>query len=975
MSADPIPDAHRLLAETDWLRSLARSLVGTTDADDLCQATLVAALERAPKTGDGLRPWLASVARRLSARMHRSKARQAVRERASARHEAIPSAAELVQQAATQKAVVAAVLQLDEPYRETVLLRYWHGLSNRELAAHCGVPLETARTRLKRALATLRARLDQDRGSRAAWAPAVGAFGGAMSNAPNVTRDLIASGGATASWISGVFSMSVKTKLTILAAAAVALLAYATVWSGTPNARAPEAPAAPPTPLVASDDPGAEDQQAETPGAREAVAEPTTAAANATTGALVVRVVYDDAPLAEVGVRALAGATTDRHFGSVLARTDTDGRARFPALDPGACSVWTDRGRTDTSFYRPEIVAGTTTELVIDLKPGIDLEGLVVAPDGTAVAGAEVYLSAIVFMSGDADPVATTDARGRFELRGCNPKCMLGARAFGYTQAPMRLIAGRAGATVPVRLELGSAGGGVTGQVVDRDGEPVSRAVVRIGTGGRNVSVGRQAGAAQDRTETDGKFAIIGVPPGEHTVAVRAPDYGMWTGSCSVDANAMTPLHITILDGVSCTGTVTAEGGSPVPGAHVHAGKRDTLSWFSTRTDAEGRYRFQGLPAGPLEIAAEQSKGGRAKTELYGSPGQSLTWDARLSNGIGLVGRVVLESGEPVVGADVIAVAPTSREGWLRSATSGKDGRFVIHTCPEGAELRVEVYGANIERATVAGVDPLVGELVVRTRPADARNVTIRGTVLGPHGSPCGEAMAWVLSRPGPNSGFKPCDENGGFEIGRLRPGEHRLCVRSENYPDFETELRRLAAHETWDVGVIRLVEGGRVRVELSGERSGYLSMIVLDEAGDYAGRVANREGAKVSKPLAPGRYRLSVTDAEAACQVIPFEVRAGETARLDVRFTAGLVQVIEVASPFDDEITRDIQIAVHSSEGELVAQSSRGIRGNGTVTFRCAFAAGDYTVSATCGGRRGSARFQVAAAATDAAPVRVSIH
>src|SRR5436190_1898691 len=73
--------------------------------------------------------------------------------------------------------VVAAVLALEEPYRECVLLRYFEELSPRAIAARQRVPLETARTRLKRALELLRARLDREYGGeRGAWGAALAPF-------------------------------------------------------------------------------------------------------------------------------------------------------------------------------------------------------------------------------------------------------------------------------------------------------------------------------------------------------------------------------------------------------------------------------------------------------------------------------------------------------------------------------------------------------------------------------------------------------------------------------------------------------------------------------------------------------------------------------------------------------------------------------------------------------------------------------
>ena len=58
------------------------------------------------------------------------------------------------------------VLALPEPYRGTVLLRYYEEASLREIAERQAAPLETVRTRLRRAHALLRDRRTSTRDCR-----------------------------------------------------------------------------------------------------------------------------------------------------------------------------------------------------------------------------------------------------------------------------------------------------------------------------------------------------------------------------------------------------------------------------------------------------------------------------------------------------------------------------------------------------------------------------------------------------------------------------------------------------------------------------------------------------------------------------------------------------------------------------------------------------------------------------------------
>lgn len=165
---DPTPEA--LLAERAWAERLARRLVRDAAlAEDLAQEATLRALERAPR--NGLRAWLGGVVRNLAQQGRRERGRRARREELAARPEALPSAADALQRLAVQQDVVRAVLGLTEPYRSTVVLRFYEGLPPRAIAARQGLPVATVKTRLARGLALLREQLDGEHGGDGrAWA-------------------------------------------------------------------------------------------------------------------------------------------------------------------------------------------------------------------------------------------------------------------------------------------------------------------------------------------------------------------------------------------------------------------------------------------------------------------------------------------------------------------------------------------------------------------------------------------------------------------------------------------------------------------------------------------------------------------------------------------------------------------------------------------------------------------------------------
>lgn len=163
---------EELLGHAQWLRRLAVNLAGDeTCADDVMQDAWVAALgDRVPVQADRALPWLRGAIRKLAARTHRDRFRRARRERLVARSERLLQPDSLVERAELQQRIASAVLELGEPYRETVLLRFYEDLTPAEIASRLGIPVATVWTRLSRALERLRGGLDRAyRGDRQAW--------------------------------------------------------------------------------------------------------------------------------------------------------------------------------------------------------------------------------------------------------------------------------------------------------------------------------------------------------------------------------------------------------------------------------------------------------------------------------------------------------------------------------------------------------------------------------------------------------------------------------------------------------------------------------------------------------------------------------------------------------------------------------------------------------------------------------------
>ena len=126
MSHDTPIAPEKLLAHSGWVQALARQLVrDESTADDLVQDTWLAALRRPPRRSGPLRGWLSTVLRNRARETHRRESRRVRRETEAALPERTLDAAEVVARADAHKDVVLAVLALEEPYRTTILFRYF----------------------------------------------------------------------------------------------------------------------------------------------------------------------------------------------------------------------------------------------------------------------------------------------------------------------------------------------------------------------------------------------------------------------------------------------------------------------------------------------------------------------------------------------------------------------------------------------------------------------------------------------------------------------------------------------------------------------------------------------------------------------------------------------------------------------------------------------------------------------------------
>jgi RNA polymerase sigma factor (sigma-70 family) len=385
-------DLTALLAETAWTRTLARSLAADgVLAEELVQDAWVAALERAPSTERSVRGWLAAVLRNRLSDLRREAGSRARREREAARPEALPSAHDVLVRATLQRELVEAVLELDEPYRTTVLLRFFEDLPQREIARRMQTTSATVNSRLMRALDKLRARPARG-GGRAAWLQALVPLLREPTLAPVVTL--------------GVPAM----KLAAAVVVALSVLLGFSLWRRAPVEGRTE-PSAVATGLVAEldaeprvpeDAPGSVPSAAETPpaSARTSAARPASearpsapAAASGEARTLRGRVL-DPFGSGVAGVAlVLEHSSGASGFAGTGARCTTGPGGWFEVdVDAPADAIVADDPRFATVLAGMARVQGATQPLVV-VAPRIQLAGSVLDEAGAPIEGAGLELA------------------------------------------------------------------------------------------------------------------------------------------------------------------------------------------------------------------------------------------------------------------------------------------------------------------------------------------------------------------------------------------------------------------------------------------------------------------------------------------------------------------------------------------------------------------------------------------------------
>ncbi len=519
MSDTSIPTNDLLLQHVGWLRGLAHSLVRDADlADDLTQEVVVRALEQQPQRIGMVRGWLATVLRNLVSERHRRDRARESRERASARPEPTPPTDELVERLHVQRQLAEAIYALEEPFRTTVLLRFYENLPPRKIAARQGVPVATVKSRLHRGLAMLRTRLDESYGSdRRAWVCALLPLANRIGPVAAVTT---------------VGGIAVNTKLWIIGAAALVVGAFF-AW---PEDLRPQ------DGTVVVRDGGDDDATRLGRGSGGDAGEGR--GADAKRSRVVAAPAEEPAPKGQQTVRGRIVDGDGLGVTGLPIRCSDPGRDFVTSGTSGWFSVNTDRETLRLEVADAEWVtvraghwrAGATIDPIVVAARALSLSGHVVDESGNALADAEVSLSLpsdfrtrfteLLDASFQPSWSAGAEDDGTFSLERL--PAISGATLFATCEGFEPKVLDLPLVSVQMlefRLACADASGSETalhGRVVRPDGSPASRARVACGTAMTRTN--DRGFFAFDRRELERGDEILAVEPGYQPATQEQPD-------------------------------------------------------------------------------------------------------------------------------------------------------------------------------------------------------------------------------------------------------------------------------------------------------------------------------------------------------------------------------------------------------------------------------------------------------------------
>lgn len=682
-----------LLAHEPLVRGVARAILrGDPEVDDVVQDTWVAALESGPREPRAAPAWLRSVARHRALNVVRERRRRARREEAVARSEGVPDVAEIAEREALRRRLVELILSADEPYRTTLLLRFYEDLPARVVAARLGVSVETVKTRIRRGLDRLRRRMGTGRQDVRS-----GLLGLAGLGATESIGAVGVAGGAI-----------VGTKTILVGVGLLLLVAVGARWATRAGDGEPG------TPLETTvEPPGSSEPLDPThPSLKGRSSPEDTASADLPRGA-VRGLVVDPAgtPVADVSVRVVA-ADAAPHVSSTIAEPEPRGEGFVTLSGADGTFVLASRPADTTRLLllRVGYEMAVREPAVFDdalaritLRPGRVLDGRVETADGLPIPVATLTSKGRTADGRGIRYQVASDARGRFRFRYLPAGALdLYAGAAGYEGTRHEVGADETGAPIVVTLTRTA----LLVHVVDAETQrPIANAgaVLETPDGAYRMGLGRLEKTAGGAAHPPGWLTLLhfggdyAFPHPRGELFVVAPGYRTERRTV-VREPLREPPGLTVemhreTDEVALAGAVTGGRGVtlevrvPLPPTWMESGDESLPLLCAAAAEVNGSFALRGIPPGRYRLVVRSEDAAQRSLDVT-APRTDLRID------LSPAGRLVVQV-EPPEAVWVHLEQPGATAHFV--VRSDAEGRAAFESLPPGS-YRATVTASNRSR-------------------------------------------------------------------------------------------------------------------------------------------------------------------------------------------------------------------------------------------------------------------------------------
>lgn len=858
------PAEQELLQQVRWIQGLAFAILRDYQlAQDVSQEVLLRAVSGEARHGRVLRAWLAAVTRNLSVSVLRERDRRESREQRAARPDEAAAVRNPMEILEAHESLTKAIHALPADAREIVLLRFFENLDFPAIAQRLGIREDAARVRLHRALGALRGALTRSDGDWRSWcalalpagashlvpassriaelllmkatkpvvlvltagllllalifgpdwsrtsqaqldpaelaaaglpAPAM-ADGATAAGDPALERSAAVTAGAAGSWV-------LRGRVEIPGGGdAGGLRVRAFLHDGYDL----ECPVLEETVLISEAD-GALSWPRDPPAdAVYVLLEPEAKGVGYGDARLILKGTDPPQDLEVVVFRwttPVSGVVRNEAGEPIAGARVRGGREEATTDAEGRYQLMGRAGSSEQYLYA-EAEGYAQTRMIVSMADGVAgsadftlqrefrIRGRVLDENGAPVEGV------VVDTFGPHRNSVQTDAEGAFEL--CHLELresahQLYARKKGYVEAVADVkAANRTSATQDLELRRGTR---LEGRVLGADGSALDGASLFIGFSPNAYN--RLDAVAHE----DGAFSFPNVPSGRQTLWARHPGYAPAHRVLAIDPTQahLTGIDLVLTEGHFVAGRVLDPAGNPLEGVWISPRQGwDSLN-VNLQTDAEGRFRIEGLPGENMFLSFY--KNGLSRIEIPLDVLDQSDLELTMRSAGHLKGRVVDElTGQPIQDFRIRLFDP-HRLSNADPPTSdfpyewAEDG-MLIHAADGlwSTEAELQVGGLIGIEARAPGYSPARIDRLVVPEPAQLTilelrlmpGARLRGRVLpSAGGDPIANANLSVLSAadllPGAERSVVPwpstlSDEQGSFLLQDLPLGSVYLKI------------------------------------------------------------------------------------------------------------------------------------------------------------------------------------------------------